>query len=252
MISIKSEHEINLMKEAGKLVGETHKYLKQFLKPGITTFEINRLAEEFIIKNGGVPSCKGYEGFPAGLCISVNDEVVHGIPGKRKLKNGDIVTLDICACYKGYHGDSAWTYPVGEINSEKKYLLEHTEKALYEGLSKVKAGVHLGEVSNAIEEYATSHKLGVVRELEGHGIGSNLHEDPGVPNYGTKGTGIILKENMTIAVEPMLTSGTRKIYLLDDDWTIITRDKKPSAHFEHTIIVTRDGYEILTGDDNYE
>ena len=193
-----------------------------------------------------------HHGYPASICISVNEEVVHGIPGKRKLKNGDIVTLDICACYKGYHGDSAWTYPVGEINSEKKYLLEHTEKALYVGLKQVKAGVHLGDVSNAIEEYATSHKLGVVRELEGHGIGSNLHEDPGVPNYGKKGTGIILKENMTIAVEPMLTSGTRKIYLLDDDWTIITRDNKPSAHFEHTIIVTRDGYEILTGDDNYE
>ena len=252
MISIKSEREIELMRIAGSIVGDTHKYLQKYIKPGITTAELDELAYNYIISRNATPSFKGYEGFPGTICASINEEVVHGIPGKTKLREGDIISIDIGACYKGYHGDSAWTYPVGEINSEKKYLLEHTEKALYEGLSKVKAGVHLGEVSNAIEEYATSHKLGVVRELEGHGIGSNLHEDPGVPNYGTKGTGIILKENMTIAVEPMLTSGTRKIYLLDDDWTIITRDKKPSAHFEHTIIVTRDGYEILTGDDNYE
>lgn len=252
MITIKSEYELSLMRIAGRIVYDTHQYIKDYIKPGITTGELDKLAHDYIISRDATPSCLGYEGYPDSICISVNEEVVHGIPGKRKLKNGDIVTLDICACYKGYHGDSAWTYPVGEINSEKKYLLEHTEKALYEGLKQVKAGVHLGDVSNAIEEYATSHKLGVVRELEGHGIGSNLHEDPGVPNYGKKGTGIILKENMTIAVEPMLTSGTRKIYLLDDDWTIITRDNKPSAHFEHTIIVTRDGYEILTGDDNYE
>ena len=252
MITIKDEREIELMRHAGMLVSKMHKYLKPFIKEGITTKELDRLAEEFILKNNGVPSCKGYEGFPATLCTSVNDMVVHGIPDNTKLKNGDIITIDVVIGYKGYQGDAAWTYAVGNISDEKKYLMEHTEKALYEGLKQVKAGVHLGDVSNAIEEYATSHKLGVVRELEGHGIGSNLHEDPGVPNYGKKGTGIILKENMTIAVEPMLTSGTRKIYLLDDDWTIITRDKKPSAHFEHTIIVTRDGYEILTGDDNYE
>ncbi len=252
MITIKSEYELSLMREAGKIVYDTHKYLKPFIKPGITTGELDKMAHDYIVSRDAFPSCLNYEGYPKSICISVNEEVVHGIPGKRKLKNGDIVTLDICACYKGYHGDSAWSYPVGDISEEKAYLLEHTEKALYEGLSKVKAGVRLGDISNAIEEYATSHKLGVVRELVGHGIGSNLHEDPEVPNYGRKNTGPVLKEGMTIAVEPMLNLGTRKVYLLDDDWTIVTGDNKPSAHFEHTIIVTRDGYEILTGDDNCE
>ena len=252
MITIKSEYELSLMREAGKIVYETHKYLKPYIKPGITTGELDKMAHDFILSKGATPSCLNYEGYPASICISVNEEVVHGIPGKRKLKNGDIVTLDICACYKGYHGDSAWSYAVVEISKEKAYLLMHTENALYEGLSKVKDGVYLGDVSNAIEEYANKHKLGVVRELVGHGIGSNLHEDPEVPNYGKKGTGIILKKGMTIAVEPMLNLGTRNIYLLDDDWTIVTGDNKPSAHFEHTIIVTSDGYEILTGDDNYE
>lgn len=252
MITIKSDYELSLMKVAGKIVYDTHQYLKPFIKEGITTGELDKLAHDYIISRDAYPSCLNYEGFPKSICISVNEEVVHGIPGKRKLKNGDIVTLDICACYKGYHGDSAWTYPVGEISEDKKYLLEHTEKALYEGLSKIKDGVRLGDISSAIEEYATHHKLGVVRELTGHGIGSNLHEDPDVPNYGKKGTGPVLKKGMTIAVEPMLNLGTRKIYILDDDWTIITGDNKPSAHFEHTVIVTEDGCEILTGGDNIE
>ncbi|MGM9882082.1 MAG: type I methionyl aminopeptidase [Bacilli bacterium] len=252
MITIKSDYELSLMKEAGRIVYDTHQYLKPFLKPGITTLEIDKLAHDYIISRNAYPSCLNYEGYPGSICISVNEEVVHGIPGKRKLKNGDIVTLDICACYKGYHGDSAWSYAVGDISKEKEYLLYHTEKALYEGLSKVKAGVRLGVVSHAIEEYAKKHKLGVVRELVGHGIGQNLHEDPEVPNYGSEDSGIILKEGMTIAVEPMLNLGTRKVYLLDDDWTIVTGDNKPSAHFEHTIVVTKEGYKILTGDDNYE
>ncbi len=252
MITIKSDYELSLMRIAGKIVYDTHQYLKPFIKEGITTGELDRLAHDYIVSKGAYPSCLNYEGYPKSICISVNEEVVHGIPGKRKLKKGDIVTLDICACYKGYHGDSAWTYPVGEISDNKKYLLEHTEKALYEGLSKIKDGVRLGDISNAIEEYAAKHKLGVVRELTGHGIGSNLHEDPDVPNFGKKGTGPVLKRGMTIAVEPMLNLGTRKVYLLDDDWTIITGDNKPSAHFEHTVIVTEDGCEILTGDDNIE
>lgn len=252
MITIKSDYELSLMKVAGKIVYDTHQYLKPFIKEGITTGELDKLAHDYIISRDAYPSCLNYEGFPKSICISVNEEVVHGIPGKRKLKNGDIVTLDICACYKGYHGDSAWTYPVGDISEDKKYLLEHTKKALYEGLSKIKDGVRLGDISNAIEEYATHHKLGVVRELTGHGIGSNLHEDPDVPNFGKKGTGPVLKKGMTIAVEPMLNLGTRKIYILDDDWTIITGDNKPSAHFEHTVIVTEEGCEILTGDDNIE
>ena len=252
MITIKSDYELSLMKVAGKIVYDTHQYLKPFIKEGITTGELDKLAHDYIISRDAYPSCLNYEGFPKSICISVNEEVVHGIPGKRKLKNGDIVTLDICACYKGYHGDSAWTYPVGDISEDKKYLLEHTKKALYVGLSKIKDGVRLGDISNAIEEYATHHKLGVVRELTGHGIGSNLHEDPDVPNFGKKGTGPVLKKGMTIAVEPMLNLGTRKIYILDDDWTIITGDNKPSAHFEHTVIVTEDGCEILTGGDNIE
>lgn len=252
MITIKSDYELSLMRIAGKIVYDTHQYLKSFIKEGITTGELDRLAHDYIISRDAYPSCLNYEGYPKSICISVNEEVVHGIPGKRKLKNGDIVTLDICACYKGYHGDSAWTYPVGDITEDKKYLLEHTEKALYEGLSKIKDGVRLGDISSAIEEYANKHKLGVVRELTGHGIGSNLHEDPDVPNFGKKGTGPVLKKGMTIAVEPMLNLGTRKIYLLDDDWTIITGDNKPSAHFEHTVIVTESGCEILTGDDKVE
>ena len=246
MISIKSEREIELMRIAGSIVGDTHKFLKPYLKPGITTKEIDELARDYIIKRGATPSCYHYEGYPANICISVNEEVVHGIASSRKLKDGDIVTLDICACYKGYHGDSAWTYAVGNISDDKKYLMEHTEKALFEGLSVVKNGIHVGDIGNAVETYALAHHLGVVKELVGHGVGNHLHEDPEVPNYGHKNTGPLLKSGMVIAVEPMLNLGTADVYLLDDDWTVITADGKPSAHFEHTILITDDGYEILT------
>ena len=246
MISIKSDREIELMKEAGRLVGETHKYLKQFIKEGITTIELDKLAEDFIRKNGGIPTEKGYEGYPASICASVNDEVVHGIPGKRKLKNGDIITIDMVISYKGYQADSAWTYAVGEISKEKKYLMEHTEKALYEGLKQVKPGNRLGDVSHAIQEYAESHNLSVVRELSGHGIGTEMHEDPDIPNYGKKGTGILLKKGMTLAIEPMLNLGKRDIAILNDDWTIVTLDGSDSAHYEPTVVVTSDGCEIIT------
>lgn len=246
MITIKSEREIEFMKIAGEIVGKTHHYLEQYIKPGITTKELDQLANDFILSQGATPSFKNLYGFPGTICISLDEEVVHGIPGKRKLKEGDIVTLDIGACYKGYHGDSAWTYAVGKISDEKKYLMEHTEKALFKGLSVVRAGVHLGDVSHAIEEYAHEYHLGVVKELTGHGIGTKVHEDPDVPNYGEKGTGPILKSGMTIAVEPMLNLGTAEVFMLDDDWTIITGDNKPSAHYEHTILVTDSGYTILT------
>lgn len=246
MISIKTPREIKLMRVAGEIVGDTHKYLIPFLKPGITTKKIDSLAREYIIKRGAFPSCYHYEGYPANICISINEEVVHGIASNRKLREGDIVTLDICACYKGYHGDSAWTYAIGHISDEKKHLMKHTEAALYEGLKQVKEGAHIGDIGNAIETYALAHHLGVVKELVGHGIGNELHEDPDVPNYGKKGTGPILKKGMVIAVEPMLNAGTADIYLLDDDWTVITADDRPSAHFEHTVVVTEDGYEILT------
>ena len=248
MISIKSEREIELMRTAGNIVYRTHQYLKPYLKEGITTKELDSLAEDFIRSQGAIPSFKGYGGFPGSICISINDEVVHGIPGKRKIKNGDLVSIDIGACYKGYHGDSAWSYVVGDTTEEKAYLLEHTEKALMAGLSVIKNGVHLGDVSHAIEEYATKHHLGVVKELVGHGVGTKLHEDPEVPNYGVAKTGPILKTGMVLAVEPMLNLGTADVYMLEDDWTILTDDGKPSAHFEHTIVVRDDVYEILTGE----
>lgn len=252
MISIKSEREISLMRKAGNIVYRTHKYLEPYIKPGITTKELDKLAYDFIISQDATPSFLNYEGFPASICASINEEVVHGIPSNRKLKNGDIIGIDIGACYKGYHGDSAWSYIVGSVSREKAYLLEHTEKALLEGLKQVKPGNRVGDISNAIETYANNHKLGVVRELVGHGVGNHLHELPDIPNFGKKGTGPILKEGMTIAIEPMLNLGTREIYLLEDDWTIITQDGSPSAHFEHTVVVTKDGYQILTGDDNFE
>lgn len=248
MIKIKSDREIELLRKAGNIVYKTHQYLKPFIKSGITTKELDKLAEDFIISQGATPSCKGYEGYPATLCVSINEEVVHGIPSNRKLKDGDIVSIDICACYKGYHGDSAWTYPVGKISDEKKALLEYTEKALFEGLSKIKTGNRIGDISNAVESYANKHNLGVVKELVGHGVGNNLHEEPDVPNYGKAGCGPLLKEGMVIAVEPMLNLGSADIYMLDDGWTILTDDDSPSAHFEHTVLVTKDGYEILTGE----
>lgn len=246
MISIKSDYEIELMREAGMMVSKTHKYLKPFIKPGITTGELDKLAEDYIRSMGGMPTCKGYEGFPSALCTSVNDEVVHGIPGNRKLKNGDIITIDMVIGYKGYQGDAAWTYAVGDISDKKKYLMEHTEKALYKGIEMVKPGARIGDISHAVESYATSHKLGVVKELVGHGIGQEMHEDPDVPNYGKANTGPRLREGMVICIEPMLNMGTADIYVEDDGWTIRTDDGKDAAHYEHTVLVTSDGYEILT------
>ena len=246
MITIKSEEEIELLRVAGEITGSTHNYIKKFIKPGVTTKELDRLCEEYILSRGATPSFKGYDGFPGTVCASVNEEVVHGIPSDRVLKNGDIITLDIGACYKGYHGDSAWTYPVGEISEEKKYLMEHTEKSLFKGLGVIHDGTYVGDIGYAVSKYASEHNLGVVRELVGHGVGCDVHEEPDVPNYGARHTGPVLKEGMVIAVEPMLNLGSRKIYLLEDGWTIITADGKPSAHFEHTVLITKDGYEILT------
>lgn len=246
MITIKSDREIELMRKAGYLVSLTHQYLKEYIKAGITTDELDKLGDEFIRKNGGIPTCLGYQGFPKSLCISVNDEVVHGIPGSRKLKNGDIVTIDMVIEYQGYQGDAAWTYAVGSISDEKKYLMEHTKKALYEGIKMVKPGNRIGDISNAVEVYAKKHNLGVVRELVGHGIGRDMHEEPDVPNFGRSGVGPRLKPGMVICIEPMLNLGSRDICILDDDWTIVTQDGSPSAHYEHTVLVTDDGYEILT------
>lgn len=247
MITLKSKREIELLREAGNIVYRTHQYLKPYIKEGITTKELDKLAEDFIRSQNATPSWH-QEGFPGTICASINDEVVHGLPGNTKLKNGDIISIDIGACYQGYHGDSAWTYPVGEISDELKYLLEHTEKSLFIGLEQVKPGNRVGDIGAAIEEYAEAHGLGVVKELVGHGIGTHVHEDPEIPNYGKRGTGPLLKEGMVIAVEPMLNLGSADIYIMDDDWTIKTDDGMPSAHFEHTVAITKDGYQILTGE----
>ena len=246
MITIKSEREIELMRKAGKIVSEMHKYIKPFIKEGITTKELDKLCEDFILKNDAVPSCKGYEGFPCTLCTSVNEVVVHGIPNNRKLVNGDIITIDVVIGYKGYQGDAAWTYAVGEIDDDKKYLMEHTEKSLYEGLKMVKPGNRIGDIAYAVQQYAEGHNLGVVRELCGHGIGKEMHEEPEVPNYGTPNTGPKLRPGMVICIEPMITFGRRDVWLLEDEWTVVTQDGKPAAHYEHTVLVTEDGYEILT------
>lgn len=248
MISIKSKREIDLMISAGRIVYETHQYVKPLIKPGVSLLEIDAAAESFILSKGAEPSFKGYDGFPNATCISVNEEVVHGIPSKRRLKDGDVVSIDIGADYKGYHGDSAWSYPVGKLSDDKKYLMEHTEKALFEGIKQVKPGNRVGDVGNAVERYANAHNLGIVRELCGHGVGNHLHEEPDVPNYGEAHTGPVLKEGMVIAIEPMLNLGTDDVVIEDNDWTITTLDKKPSAHFEHTVLVTKDGYQILTGE----
>ena len=247
MISIKSQREISLMKEAGHINYLTHQELIKHIKAGITTGELNDIADKFIRMHGGLPSCLNYEGFPKSICISVNDEVVHGIPGNRKLKNGDIVSIDFCVEYKGYQSDSAMTHIVGSVSKEVEDLVRNTEKSLYIGINEVKAGVKLSNIGKAIEDYAKSHGLGVVRELVGHGLGTSIHEDPDVPNYYTNSP-VILKEGMVIAIEPMLTLGKRYIYMKDDDWTIATDDGLPAAHFEHTVVVTKDGYEILTGE----
>ncbi len=246
MISIKSEREIELMRKAGLLVSEMHKFIKPYIKAGITTKELDKLCDDFILKHNAVPTCKGYEGYPTATCISVNEQVVHGIPNNYTLKNGDIVTIDVVIGYKGYQGDAAWTYAIGNIDDDKKHLLEYTEKALYEGVRMVKPGNRIGDIASAIQKYAEAHNLGVVRELCGHGIGREMHEDPEVPNFGIPNTGPRLKPGMIICIEPMLTFGKRDVLLLDDDWTVVTQDNSPAAHYEHTVLVTQDGYEILT------
>lgn len=249
MISIKSAREIELMRHAGHVNYLTHEEIKKHIRPGVTTEELDKVAHNFIIKNNCVPSQLNFEGYPKSICVSINDEVVHGIPGKRKIKEGDIVSIDFCVGYKGYHSDAARTYIVGKVPQEVENLVEDTKKALYEGLSKVRSGAKIGDISHAIETYAHNHGLSVVEELVGHGVGTSIHEDPDVPNYGEAGKGIVLKPGMTIAIEPMLNLGDKAVCMTDqDDWVIVTEDGYPSAHFEHTVLVTENGYEILTGE----
>ena len=246
MIVCKSAAELEYMREAGRIVAETHRLLKQAIKPGVTTAELDKLAEEYIRSQGAVPSFKGYNQFPASICASVNDELVHGIPGPRVLQEGDIISIDIGAQFQGYHGDSAWTYPVGEIAEEHRRLLEVTEASLMEGLKHVKAGVRLYTVSHAIQRVIEEAGMSVVREYVGHGIGTRLHEEPQIPNYGIPDRGPRLKPGMTLAIEPMVILGERYVRTLEDNWTVVTVDGTWCAHFEHTVAVTEDGCEILT------
>ena len=247
MIIIKSEREIALLKEAGRIVALCHEEMKKHVKPGVSTWELNEICEKLILEHNATPSFKGYGGFPAAICASVNEVVVHGIPSKKQiLKEGDIVALDIGACYKGYHGDSAWSYAVGNIKKQDQLLMQVTHDALFAGLSVVKAGVHLGDVSAAIGNYISQYGFGIVECFTGHGVGRELHEDPAIFNFGIPGTGPILKEGMVLAIEPMVNAGTKNVRVLSDRWTTVTKDKSKSAHFEHTIVVRKNGYEILT------
>jgi methionyl aminopeptidase len=246
MIICKTPREIEIMREAGKIVALTHQELKKHITPGITTKELDQIAEKTIQKYGATPSFKGYNGFPGSICASVNEELVHGIPGKRKLEEGDIISIDIGAKYNGYHGDSAWTYPVGNISESVQKLLDVTEKSLYLGLEQIKPGVRLSNVSHAVQTYAEDNGFSIVREYVGHGIGQDLHEDPQIPHYGPPNKGPRLKPGMVICVEPMVNQGRRYVKTLSDDWTVVTVDGKWCAHFEHTIALTEAGYEILT------
>jgi len=227
-------------------VALTHQELKKHIAPGITTIELDAIAENFIRQHDAIPSFKGYNGFRGSVCASVNEELVHGIPGERKLNEGDIISLDIGAKFGGYHGDSAWTYGVGKISLENQELLDVTEQSLYKGLAEAKPGERLSNISHAIQQYAESRNFSIVREYVGHGVGKDLHEDPQVPHYGPPNKGPRLRPGMVLAVEPMVNAGMRYVKTLPDNWTVVTVDGKMCAHFEHTIAITETGYEILT------
>lgn len=242
----KSKHEVNIMKQAGNIVALVHAEMKNAVKPGVTTKELDELAAKIIKLNKADPTFLGYNGFPATICTSVNEQVVHGIPSNEVvLKEGDIISIDVGATYKGFVGDSAWTYPVGEISEEKKMLLKATEESLFAGLEHMKTNDRLENVAGAIEDVAKKYNLGIVRQYGGHGVGRVMHEDPFVFNYRTNNP-LVLMHGMTIAIEPMLNLGCDDVIVLDDNWTVVTKDKKASGHFEHTVHVTDDGPEILT------
>jgi methionyl aminopeptidase len=246
MIICKTQRELEIMREAGRIVALTHLELQKYIEPGITTKELDAIAEKYIRACDAIPSFKGYNGFRGSICASVNEELVHGIPGDRVLREGDIISIDIGAKYNGYHGDSAWTYPVGKISDETQRLLDVTEESLYKGLKEAKPGDRLSNISHAIQTYVEEHTFSVVREYVGHGVGQELHEDPQIPHYGPPNKGPRLKPGMVLAIEPMVNAGTRYVKTLADDWTVVTVDGKVCAHFEHTIAITETGYEILT------
>ncbi len=247
MIFVKTAEEIELLRESNQLVGKTLGELAKHIRPGISTLELDRIAEEFICSHGALPGFKGYGGFPNTLCISVNDVVVHGIPSaKCILKEGDIVSVDCGTLKNGFYGDSAYTFEVGEVSEEVRKLLRVTKESLYKGIEKVMAGMRIGDIGHAVQSWCEASGFSVVREMVGHGVGRDLHEEPQVPNYGRQGQGVKLQEGMVIAIEPMINLGKRYVFQDNDGWTIRTRDKKPAAHFEHTVAVGKKGADILS------
>ncbi len=246
MIVLKTEQEIGYMRAAGRIVGQTLELIKKAISPGITTQELDHIAEQFIRRAGGVPAFKGYCGFPASICSSINEQVVHGIPGPRPLKEGDVISIDIGVKLNRYYGDAAITVPVGEVDPEILKLLSVTEQALHKGIEQAVKGNRLSDISHAVQLHAESFGYGVVRDYVGHGIGQRMHEDPQIPNYGPPGRGPLLKSGMTLAIEPMINCGSPDVEVLADDWTVVTVDRKVSAHFEHTVAITEGEPVILT------
>lgn len=247
MIILKTDREIDYMRDAGRIVAEAHEEVAKAIRPGVSTLELDKIAERYIKSQGAIPAFKGYNGFSGSICASVSQEVVHGIPSKkRKLKNGDNISIDIGAMVNGYNGDAAITHPVGDIDDEMEKLLRITEESLYKGIEKAIAGNRLGDISHAVQTHAENNGFGVVRDYVGHGIGRRIHEDPQIPNYGNAGHGPRLAAGMVLAIEPMLNAGTWEVKTLADGWTVETKDGKPSAHFEHTIAITDGKPEILT------
>ena len=247
MVSLKTARELSLMKDACRISAEALRAAGEAVKPGISTYEIDLIVRRYIEKQGASPSFLGYGGFPASACISVNNVVIHGIPSKTAiLKEGDIVSVDVGAYYRGYHGDNAFTFPCGKISAEAQALLDATRESLYEGINQAQAQNRIGDIGSAVQEYVEARSYSVVRNYVGHGVGTKLHEDPSVPNYGTKGRGVKLLPGMTIAIEPMINEGTHHTRVLGDKWTVVTADGKLSAHFEHTVAITPDGPRILT------
>lgn len=246
MITLKSDREIELMREAGRIVALTHKKVANAVVPGITTAELDIIAEKNIRAHGGEPAFKGYNGFPASICTSINEQVVHGIPSLRKLKEGEIISIDVGVCYRGYYGDAAVTLPVGTISDQAAKLIDVTRDSLYKGIEFAKKGNRLSDISNAVQAFAEAQGYHVVRNYVGHGIGTSLHEEPEIPNFGRPGRGPKLEKGMVLAIEPMINVGTWQVETLEDNWTVVTKDANFSAHFEHTIAIREEGAEILT------
>lgn len=246
MIHYKSREQVELIKESAQILGKAHGEVAKHVKPGVKTQELDRIAEEFIRDNGGIPSFKNFNGFPASLCISLNENVVHGFPSEYELKEGDIISVDCGVLYKNYHSDSAYTYPVGKVDEDVLSLLRVTKESLYKGIEKAVYGNRIGDLANAIQSHVEQYGYTIVRELVGHGIGTDLHEAPEVPNYGKPGKGPKLNDGLVIAIEPMVNLGTRNVVQEADGWTIRTADRRPSAHFEHTVAIFKEGTEVLT------